>query len=95
MIYCAQVNRFLFHANDFFLQESIVCVVPLTLLLTGPTSLIWNLFEHYVWHGLYLWKLQIAKITEDGMTISQPYALKTSWNLAAFQNPTAGAEGSW
>jgi 20S proteasome subunit beta 7 len=40
-------------------------------------------------------KLQIANITEEGMTISQPYALKTTWNLAAFQNPTAGAEGSW
>lgn len=41
------LNRFLFHANDFFLQESIVCVVPLTLLLTGPTSFdmefIWTL----------------------------------------------------
>ncbi|GFZ17928.1 20S proteasome beta subunit G1 [Actinidia rufa] len=40
-------------------------------------------------------KLQIAKITEEGVTISQPYALKTFWNFAAFQNPTVGAEGSW
>ncbi|KAK4414026.1 Proteasome subunit beta type-4 [Sesamum alatum] len=40
-------------------------------------------------------KLQIAKITEAGVTISQPYALKTSWDLSAFKNPTAGAEGSW
>ena len=39
--------------------------------------------------------LQIAKITEEGVTISQPYALKTSWNLAAFKNPTVGAEGPW
>ncbi|XP_024976764.1 proteasome subunit beta type-4-like isoform X2 [Cynara cardunculus var. scolymus] len=40
-------------------------------------------------------KLQIAKITEDGLTISQPYSLKTFWNFGAFQNPTVGAEGSW
>jgi 20S proteasome subunit beta 7 len=40
-------------------------------------------------------KLQIAKITEEGVTISQPYALKTFWGFSAFQNPTAGAEGSW
>lgn len=40
-------------------------------------------------------KLQIAKITEEGTTISQPYALKTFWGFTAFQNPTAGAEGSW
>ncbi|GLJ23065.1 hypothetical protein SUGI_0435270 [Cryptomeria japonica] len=40
-------------------------------------------------------KLQIAKITEGGATISEPYALKTSWELSAFKNPTAGAEGSW
>ncbi|KAI3672800.1 hypothetical protein L6452_38900 [Arctium lappa] len=39
-------------------------------------------------------KLQIAKITEDGLTISQPYSLKTFWNFGAFQNPTVGAEGS-
>ncbi|CDP07145.1 unnamed protein product [Coffea canephora] len=40
-------------------------------------------------------KLQATKITEEGVTISQPYALKTSWNLAAFKNPTVGAEGPW
>ncbi|KAL6188827.1 hypothetical protein ACLB2K_040218 [Fragaria x ananassa] len=40
-------------------------------------------------------KLQIAKITEEGVTISKPYALKTFWGYSAFQNPTAGAEGSW
>lgn len=40
-------------------------------------------------------KLQIAKLTEEGITISQPYALKTVWNYTAFQNPTVGAEGSW
>ncbi|KAA0035321.1 hypothetical protein IC582_026725 [Cucumis melo] len=40
-------------------------------------------------------KLQIAKITEEGVTISQPYSLKTFWNYSAFENPTSGAEGSW
>ena len=40
-------------------------------------------------------KLQIAKLTEEGVTISQPYALKTNWNYTAFKNPTVGAEGSW
>ncbi|KAK1435552.1 hypothetical protein QVD17_01318 [Tagetes erecta] len=40
-------------------------------------------------------KLQIAKITEEGLTISEPYSLKTYWNFAAFKNPTVGAEGSW
>ncbi|RIA04266.1 hypothetical protein BRARA_K01510 [Brassica rapa] len=40
-------------------------------------------------------KLQIAKITEEGITVSQPYSLKTFWEYKAFHNPTAGAEGSW
>ncbi|KAL6130589.1 hypothetical protein ACLB2K_068968 [Fragaria x ananassa] len=39
-------------------------------------------------------KLQIANITEKGVTISQPYSLKTFWGFSAFQNPTAGAQGS-
>ncbi|KAJ0524855.1 putative proteasome endopeptidase complex [Helianthus annuus] len=40
-------------------------------------------------------KLQIAKITEEGLTVSPPYSLKTFWNSAAFQNPTVGTVGSW
>ncbi|KAF5803527.1 putative proteasome endopeptidase complex [Helianthus annuus] len=40
-------------------------------------------------------KLQMAKITEEGLTISPPYYLKTFWNSAAFQNPTVGTVGSW
>ncbi|XP_072971274.1 proteasome subunit beta type-4 isoform X2 [Typha angustifolia] len=40
-------------------------------------------------------KFQIAKITEEGATIYQPYSLKTFWGFSAFQNPTKGAEGSW
>ncbi|KAG6421460.1 hypothetical protein SASPL_118013 [Salvia splendens] len=40
-------------------------------------------------------KLQIAKITEEGFTVSEPYSLKTFWDFNAFKNPTLGAEGSW
>lgn len=40
-------------------------------------------------------KFQIAKITDEGVTISQPYALKTFWGLSAFKDPSKGAEGSW
>ncbi|KAI3985163.1 hypothetical protein MKX01_027708 [Papaver californicum] len=40
-------------------------------------------------------KLQISKITEEGVTISQPYSLKTFWGLSAFKDPTKGAQGSW
>lgn len=40
-------------------------------------------------------KFQIANITEGGVTISEPYALKTFWGFSAFQNPTKSAEGSW
>ncbi|XP_075505148.1 proteasome subunit beta type-4-like [Primulina tabacum] len=40
-------------------------------------------------------KIQISKITEEGVTTFPPYSLKTYWNFSAFQNPTVGAEGSW
>jgi len=40
-------------------------------------------------------KFQVANCTEAGVTISEPYALKTNWQFKAFQNPTAGAVGSW
>ncbi|KAL8139711.1 hypothetical protein V2J09_005732 [Rumex salicifolius] len=39
--------------------------------------------------------IYIAKITDEGVTISPPYSLKTFWEFSAFRNPTAGAEGSW
>lgn len=39
--------------------------------------------------------LQIAKITEEGVTISEPYSLKTFWKFSAFHDPAKGAEGSW
>ncbi|PPD69139.1 hypothetical protein GOBAR_DD33985 [Gossypium barbadense] len=40
-------------------------------------------------------KLQIAKITEEGVTIHQPYSLKTYWEFSTFENPAQGAIGSW
>ncbi|BBN13225.1 20S proteasome subunit beta 7 [Marchantia polymorpha subsp. ruderalis] len=40
-------------------------------------------------------KVQVANITEAGINISEPYALKTNWDYNAFKNPTVGAEGSW
>ncbi|CAK9264528.1 unnamed protein product [Sphagnum jensenii] len=40
-------------------------------------------------------KMQIANITEDGVKISEPYALQTKWDYEAFSNPTVGNEGSW
>ncbi|MBA0561723.1 hypothetical protein Golob_018524, partial [Gossypium lobatum] len=39
-------------------------------------------------------KLQIAKITEEGVTIHQPYSLKTYWEFSTFENPAQGAIGS-
>ncbi len=42
-------------------------------------------------------KVQIAKITATGSAISEPYAVETKWDHAAFVAPKAGAEtgGSW
>ncbi|KAJ7567705.1 hypothetical protein O6H91_01G002600 [Diphasiastrum complanatum] len=40
-------------------------------------------------------KFQIAKITEEGVVISEPFALKPNWDFKAFHNPTLGADGSW
>ncbi|KAM3276735.1 hypothetical protein ACQJBY_044868 [Aegilops geniculata] len=40
-------------------------------------------------------KFQIAKITTEGSTIYPPYALKTNWGFAAFENPSKGAVGTW
>ncbi|TYI58314.1 hypothetical protein E1A91_D11G347900v1 [Gossypium mustelinum] len=37
----------------------------------------------------------IAKITEEGVTIHQPYSLKTYWEFSTFENPAQGAIGSW
>ncbi|KAM7277634.1 hypothetical protein ACFE04_004768 [Oxalis oulophora] len=40
-------------------------------------------------------KIQMVKITEEGVTNFPPYSLRTYWEFSAFQNPTASAEGSW
>jgi 20S proteasome subunit beta 7 len=40
-------------------------------------------------------KFQMSKVTKDGATISEPYALATAWHYQAFVNPTAAAIGSW
>ncbi|PPS10291.1 hypothetical protein GOBAR_AA10329 [Gossypium barbadense] len=43
------------------------------------------------WHENLSFEDGIAKITEEGVTISQPYSLKTYWEFSAFENPTQGA----
>ena len=48
-----------------------------------------------IFSNTVMWNLQIAKITEEGSTLYPPYSLKTFWGFSAFENPTAGAEGSW
>lgn len=40
-------------------------------------------------------KFQIAKVTKEGVTISEPFALETQWGYKAFANPTANAVGAW
>lgn len=49
----------------------------------------------FVINAFHIRLFQVAKITEEGVTISQPYSLKTFWGFTSFQNPTVGAEGSW
>lgn len=64
----------------------------MSCLLLQTFTLISSLLGIYT---TYILQSQIAKITEEGVTISQPYSLKTFWGFSAFQNPTVGAEGSW
>lgn len=40
-------------------------------------------------------KVQIAKVTKDGVVISSPYALTSKWDYKFFENPTKTAAGSW
>ena len=40
-------------------------------------------------------KFQIAKVTKDGTSISEPFALETQWGYKAFEEPGAGAVGTW
>eukprot|EP00590_Aulacoseira_subarctica_P002447 CAMPEP_0172423594 /NCGR_PEP_ID=MMETSP1064-20121228/17592_1 /TAXON_ID=202472 /ORGANISM="Aulacoseira subarctica , Strain CCAP 1002/5" /LENGTH=259 /DNA_ID=CAMNT_0013165041 /DNA_START=140 /DNA_END=919 /DNA_ORIENTATION=- len=38
-------------------------------------------------------RIQIAKVTADGLLISDPYELDTSWNSASFVTPKGGIDG--
>jgi 20S proteasome subunit beta 7 len=42
-------------------------------------------------------KIQVAKATAEGITISDPYNLEAKWDYAAFVKPKAEADtgGSW
>lgn len=42
-------------------------------------------------------RIQIAKADAGGVAVSQPFALDTVWDLAAFSQPKAGmdTDGSW
>jgi len=48
-------------------------------------------------------KFQIAKVTAGGeggkgkavISVSDPFALETTWDYAAFINPSAHAKGTW
>ena len=40
-------------------------------------------------------KFQIATVTKNGTSISEPFALDTQWAYKAFQEPGAGAVGTW
>lgn len=40
-------------------------------------------------------KFQLAKVTKEGVTISEPFALETKWDYKLFANPSANAVGTW
>ena len=42
-------------------------------------------------------QIQLAKVTSDGVTVSEPYCLDTKWDFAGFVKPKAGADtgGAW
>ena len=40
-------------------------------------------------------KFQMAKVTEEGVTISEPFALETKWDYKRFADPSANAPGTW
>ncbi|KAK9793714.1 hypothetical protein WJX73_005874 [Symbiochloris irregularis] len=40
-------------------------------------------------------KFQLAKITEAGVSVSEPFALPTRWDYKHFENPSANAVGTW
>lgn len=40
-------------------------------------------------------KFQIAKVTKDGVNISEPFALDMKWDYKLFAAPTKWAVGAW
>ena len=40
-------------------------------------------------------KFQVAKVSDAGVEISEPFALDTKWDYKLFENPSAGAPGTW
>lgn len=40
-------------------------------------------------------KFQLATITAQGTSVSEPYSLPTAWHYEAFKNPAKAAPGTW
>jgi len=40
-------------------------------------------------------KFQMANVTKDGVSISEPFALETKWDYKRFEDPSANAPGTW
>jgi len=40
-------------------------------------------------------KFQIAKVTKEGVTIGEPFAVPTEWGYEKFYNPTLHSQGGW
>lgn len=40
-------------------------------------------------------KFTLAKVTKDGVSISEPFALETRWDYKLFKDPSANAVGTW
>lgn len=40
-------------------------------------------------------KFQLAKVSAEGVVISEPFALETDWKYKLFENPTGQATGAW
>jgi 20S proteasome subunit beta 7 len=40
-------------------------------------------------------KFQLANITAQGTSVSEPYSLPTAWHYEAFKNPAKAAPGTW
>lgn len=40
-------------------------------------------------------KFQIAKVTSEGVNVSEPFAVETKWDYKAFVNPSANSVGGW